>query len=97
GWGALRWIDLGPFQFQPSEFSKLAFIFAMASFLSRLVEELAIPWNFFKALGMVALPFLLIMREPDLGSALIFLPMGLVMMFVAGTPVRYIRRLLFLV
>jgi rod shape determining protein RodA len=94
GWGARRWIDLGPFQFQPSEFAKLAFIFAMASFLSRPVEELAIGWNFFKALGMVAFPFLLIMKEPDLGSALIFLPMGLVMMFVAGTPVKYIRRLL---
>ncbi|HMJ91801.1 MAG TPA: FtsW/RodA/SpoVE family cell cycle protein, partial [Candidatus Acidoferrum sp.] len=95
GWGARRWIDLGAFQFQPSEFAKLGFIFAFASFLSRPVDELRIPMNFFKALGMIALPFLLIMKEPDLGSAIIFVPMGLVMMFVAGVPVRFIRRLIF--
>ncbi len=94
GWGARRWIDLGAFQWQPSEFAKLGFIFAFASFLSRPPDELRIPMNFFKALGMIALPFLLIMKEPDLGSALIFLPMGLVMMFVAGVPARFLRRLL---
>ncbi|HXP61437.1 MAG TPA: FtsW/RodA/SpoVE family cell cycle protein, partial [Dongiaceae bacterium] len=35
GWGAMRWIDLAFFQFQPSEFAKLSFIFALAHFLSR--------------------------------------------------------------
>src|SRR6185436_16897128 len=94
GWGAQRWIDLGPFQFQPSEFAKIGFILAFANFLSRPVEELRVPMNFFKCLGMVALPFLLIMKEPDLGSALIFLPVGLVMMFVAGVPVSFLRNLL---
>jgi cell division protein FtsW (lipid II flippase) len=53
GWGALRWIDLGPFQFQPSEFAKIGFILAFSNFLSRPVEELRIPANFFKALGMI--------------------------------------------
>jgi rod shape determining protein RodA len=95
GWGARRWIDLGPFQFQPSEFAKLGFIFAFANFLSRPVEELHVPAVFFKALGMAALPFLLIMKEPDLGSALIFMPVTLMMMYVAGTPVRFLRRVLF--
>src|SRR5215469_1985167 len=68
--GARRWIDLGPFQFQPSEFAKLAFILAMAHFLSRPVEELREPLNFLKALGLMLLPFVLILIEPDLGSAL---------------------------
>ena len=94
-YGARRWFDLGFFKLQPSEFAKLAFIFAFANFLSRPVDELRVGRNFLKALGMIALPFLLIMKEPDLGSALIFLPMGLVMMFVAGVPMKYIRRLLF--
>jgi rod shape determining protein RodA len=94
GWGAMRWIDLGFFQFQPSEFAKLAFILAEAHFLSRPVEELRIPGNFFKALGLMALPFLLIMKEPDLGSALVLIPTGLLMMFVAGTPRRYLVQLL---
>ena len=91
--GARRWIDFGFFQFQPSEFAKLAFIFVQAHFLSRPLEELRLPRIFAKALGMTVLPFLLILKEPDLGSALVLLPVGLVMMFVAGVPVKYLLRL----
>ena len=84
--GARRWIDLGFFQFQPSEFAKLAFILAAAHFLSRPADELRLPVNFWKGIGLMMLPFVLILKEPDLGSALVLLPTGLVMMFVAGTP-----------
>jgi rod shape determining protein RodA len=91
--GARRWIDLGPFQFQPSEFAKLAFILAMAHFLSRPADELRLPLNFWKGIGLLLLPFALILKEPDLGSALVLLPTGLVMMFVAGTPRRYLLKL----
>jgi rod shape determining protein RodA len=93
GWGARRWIDLAFFQFQPSEFAKLAFILAQAHFLSRPVDELRAPANFARALGLMILPFLLIMKEPDLGSALVLLPTGLMMLYVAGTPRRYLVRL----
>jgi rod shape determining protein RodA len=91
--GARRWIDLGFFQFQPSEFAKLAFILTQANFLSRPVEELRIPMNFWKAIGMMVLPFILIMKEPDLGSALVLLPAGIGMMFAAGVPRRFLLRL----
>lgn len=90
--GAKRWISLGFFQLQPSEFAKIAFIFMMANFLSRPVEELRRAKVFWTALGMIALPFLLILKEPDLGSALVFFPIGLVMMFVAGVPIRYLAK-----
>ena len=90
--GARRWFDLKVFLLQPSEFAKLAFIFAFGNFLSRPVEELRAPGIFFKALGLIALPFLLIMKEPDLGSALIFIPTGLMMMLVAGVPRRFLAR-----
>lgn len=93
GWGAMRWIDLGFFQFQPSEFAKLAFILAQAHFLSRPVDELRSPAIFAKSLGLMMLPFLLIMKEPDLGSALVLLPTGLVMQYAAGTPKRYLFQL----
>jgi len=93
-WGARRWIDFGPFQAQPSEFAKLAFILAQANFLSRPPDELAIPRNFFKSLSLMVWPFLLILKEPDLGSALVILPTGLAMLFVAGAPKRYLIRLL---
>jgi rod shape determining protein RodA len=90
--GARRWIDFGPFQFQPSEFAKLAFILAMAQYLSRPAEALRQPWRFWKSLGLVLLPFVLILKEPDLGSALVLLPTGLAMLFVAGTPKRYLAQ-----
>jgi len=94
GWGAKRWIKLPFFQFQPSEFAKLAFILFMAHFLSRPMDELRSPKVFLKGLGLMTLPFVLILKEPDLGSALVFFPVGLVMMFVAGVPVRFLRRLI---
>ena len=93
GWGARRWIDLPFYQFQPSEFAKVAFVLAGANFWSRPPEELRRVEIFWKGIGMMMLPFMLIMKEPDLGSALVLLPTGLVMMLVAGTPRRYIVRL----
>ncbi|MCX8090627.1 MAG: rod shape-determining protein RodA [Verrucomicrobiae bacterium] len=93
GWGALRWIDLGPVQFQPSEFAKLAFILAAANYLSRPPEELRQARVFWTGIGLMVLPFGLILKEPDLGSALVLLPTGLAMMFVAGAPRKYLFRL----
>jgi rod shape determining protein RodA len=92
-YGARRWIDLGPFSLQPSEFAKVAFILAMGNFLSRPQDELRSVKIFWQALGMVVLPFIIIMKEPDLGSALILLPVSLTMLFVSGVPPRYINTL----
>ncbi|HEX7570543.1 MAG TPA: FtsW/RodA/SpoVE family cell cycle protein [Verrucomicrobiae bacterium] len=92
--GARRWIDLKVFQFQPSEFAKLAFILAGANFLSRPPDELRQARVFWQGIGLMMLPFVLILKEPDLGSALVLLPTGLVMMLVAGTPRRYLVKLI---
>src|ERR1044071_74564 len=92
--GARRWIDLGFFQLQPSEFAKLSFIFIQAHFLSRPIDELRRPVVFVKAVALTLLPFLLILKEPDLGSALVLLPVGLVMTYVAGVPSRFLLRLI---
>ncbi|HXT13401.1 MAG TPA: FtsW/RodA/SpoVE family cell cycle protein [Candidatus Angelobacter sp.] len=91
--GARRWFDLKVFQLQPSEFAKLAFILAQANFLSRPPDELRLPGNFWKSIGLMMLPFVLILKEPDLGSALVLIPTGLAMMFVAGTPRRFLVQL----
>jgi len=92
--GARRWIDLGVFLFQPTEFAKLAFILAGANFWSRPPDELKLPEVFWQGIGMMLLPFVLILREPDLGSALVLIPTGLVMMLVAGTPRQFLLRLI---
>ncbi|HEV2693582.1 MAG TPA: FtsW/RodA/SpoVE family cell cycle protein, partial [Verrucomicrobiae bacterium] len=57
GWGARRWIDLPFYQFQPSEFAKVAFVLAGANFLSRPPEELRQGRIFWKGIGMIMLPF----------------------------------------
>jgi len=90
--GARRWFDLGFFSLQPSEFAKLALILALANYLSRPAEELRVPVNFWRAIGMLLLPFALIAKEPDLGSAAVLLPTGFAMMLVAGVPRKYIFR-----
>ncbi len=92
--GAKRWIDFGPIQFQPSELAKLAFLFALANFLARPPGELNSPALFAKALGMALIPFLLILKQPDLGSALVFMPVAVAMMFAAGVPRRFLLRFL---
>ena len=97
GWGARRWIDFGPFQCQPSEFAKIAFIVVMAHFLSRPVEELRQPSLFWKATGMMILPFLLILKEPDLGSAIVLVPVWFAMLLVAVVPQRFLVRLVVVV
>ena len=91
--GATRWINLGPFPCQPSEFAKLAFIVVMAHFLSRPMEELRQPNIFWKATGMMLLPFLLILKEPDLGSAIVLVPTWFAMLLVAGVPHKFLVRL----
>ncbi|MEW6161050.1 MAG: FtsW/RodA/SpoVE family cell cycle protein, partial [Verrucomicrobiota bacterium] len=77
----------------PSELAKISLILVLANFLSRPVDELRLPGVFFKALGLTLLPFILILKEPDLGSALVMMPICLVMMFVAGVPMVFLKRL----
>jgi rod shape determining protein RodA len=92
--GARRWIDLGLFQFQPSEFAKLALILALAHYVSRPLDELHRPRVLWTAIGMTVLPFVLILKEPDLGSAIVLLPVCFAMLYVAGAPRRFLVRLL---
>ena len=92
--GARRWFDLGPADFQPSEMAKVTFILAMAQFLSRPRGELNDPKVLFRGICIALLPFGLILLEPDLGSSLMILPAGLAMMYIAGAPARFIRKLI---
>jgi len=81
--GARRWIRLGPVGLQPSEFAKIAFVVALARYLMyrqnyRTLTGLLLP------LALTLVPVVLILREPDLGTALVFLPVMFVMLFAAG-------------
>ncbi len=89
---AHRWIRVGSLGLQPSEFAKGAFVLALSRYLMyrenyRRLRGLFLP------LLITLVPVLLILREPDLGTALVFFPVFFVMLFVAGAR----RRDLFLV
>jgi cell division protein FtsW len=97
--GARRWLDLGPIAVQPSEGAKLFLCVWAASYLARsrvppprTARELARP------LGLVAaLSFVLILLEPDLGTAVAILVMLAGMLLVAGTPVSLLVRVFLVV
>lgn len=83
GKGGQRWIDLYLIQLQPSELMKIALVLALA----RYIHSQRLPLSFTKLfipLGLILVPVILVLRQPDLGTAMIFLLTGGVMFFIAG-------------
>ena len=81
--GATRWIDLGFFQFQPSELAKLALIFSLARFLADYYEQMDQLKYLLISLVYVLLPMSFVLAQPDLGTALVMLVVWLVMVLSA--------------
>ena len=87
--GARSWIGIGDFGVQPSEFGKIVFIVFLAKYLSESRTE--IPFKrFVIAVLIFGFPALLILAQPDLGTASVYIPIFLVMCFMAEIPLRYI-------
>jgi rod shape determining protein RodA len=93
--GSRRWIDIGPFQFQPSEFGKLFFILAIAGFLVERHRQIWRLRTVFGAVGIGAAPVVLVFFQPDLGTALVYASALAAVLFVAG--VRWLHLALLLV
>jgi rod shape determining protein RodA len=88
--GAIRWIGAGSLSFQPSELMKLALVGALARYYFRLpAEEVGSLRGVLLPLAMIAVPVVLTLLQPDLGSALLFAVLGLSLMFLAGVPLAY--------
>jgi rod shape determining protein RodA len=87
-YGANRWFSIGGFMVQPSEFGKLAVMITLAAWLSDPSTDIDELPTFFKAFVLVGLPFLLIVIEPDLGTAMVLLPVIVIMLFCSGIPLR---------
>jgi rod shape determining protein RodA len=95
-YGARRWLDLhvAGIRIQPAEIAKLATILVLGQYLSRPELDRTRWRTLFVVLGIVAAPMLLIMKEPDLGTSLVLVPIALAMIFVAGFPGRRLIALL---
>jgi rod shape determining protein RodA len=82
--GSKRWIDIGPFQFQPSEFGKLLFVLALAGFLADRARRLGDTRVVLQAIGLALVPIVLVFKQPDLGTALVYGTALTACLFVAG-------------
>ena len=85
GMGAQRWIDLGMFQLQPSELMKIALVLVLARYFHGIaLEDIGRPVCLIVPLLIVAAPVVLVLRQPDLGTAMMLLMAGGVVFFLAG-------------
>jgi rod shape determining protein RodA len=86
--GAQRWIQLGPITLQPSEFSKLIMIISLAAILEDKVGKLNNLHDLIPVALYVGLPFLLVLKQPDLGTSLVFMAIFVGMIFACGVNLR---------
>ncbi len=86
--GSRRWIDLGVFNLQPSEFAKMAVALVLAKLFGESRRGAITPTDVLIGGALTAVPLLIVARQPDLGTAVTMLPVLLVIAFVAGMPMR---------
>jgi rod shape determining protein RodA len=88
--GSTRWINVGFFTFQPSEFGKLLCILGIAGFVAERARSANEVSTTLRALGLGAIPVGLVFIQPDLGTALVYLAALAAMLFVCGTPWKHL-------
>ncbi|MGH7740025.1 MAG: rod shape-determining protein RodA [bacterium] len=94
--GAQRWIRLGILSFQPSELAKFSLILFLARYIGGRTVELFYLRRLIFLLAALGVPLLLILKQPDLGSALLLVPVSLILMYVGGVQLRWLLWILML-
>jgi rod shape determining protein RodA len=82
--GSKRWLEIGPFQFQPSEFGKILLVIALAGFLVERASRITDLPTVLAAVGLAAIPALLVFLQPDLGTAMVYAAALAACLFIAG-------------
>lgn len=88
--GSQRWFQLGPIQLQPSEFAAIAIILAIAAYLQAHQEEEMDANKLLKILLLAGVPMLLVVKQPDIGTALVMGFVLLTMLVMARVPLRWL-------
>ena len=88
--GSRRWIDLGFFNLQPSEFAKATLALVLAKFFGESRRGALTQVDLVIAGAITAVPLLIIARQPDLGTAVTLIPVAFAIAFVAGMPMRIV-------
>ncbi len=88
--GARRWISLGAFNLQPSELAKITLVLALSLYIGRRKRDVTKIGFLFGAFFLVLPAFFLILIEPDLGGALLLIPITLTMLFMAGAKIKHL-------
>ncbi|MGE5432026.1 MAG: rod shape-determining protein RodA [Syntrophomonadaceae bacterium] len=83
-YGQRCWIDIGPFSMQPSEFAKVGTILFLSMFLSREKTNIESIWSIIAGFAIGFIPVILILAEPDMGTALVFMSVTVVLVFWKG-------------
>jgi rod shape determining protein RodA len=83
--GSQRWLDIGSFRFQPSEFGKLMLVLALAGLIADRGKRIAEGRTVLAVVGLAAVPFALVFEQPDIGSSLVYAGALAGVLFVAGT------------
>lgn len=90
GMGAQRWIELGPIRLQPSELMKIALVMLLAAYYDWLdVSKVSRPLWVAIPVALILLPTVLVLKQPDLGTAILLLAGGGLVMFCAGVSLWY--------
>jgi rod shape determining protein RodA len=87
---AYSWIRIGGFGFEPTEYAKLAYILGLAWFLTLREDSIHHIWTVLMAVGLTLVPFVLILKQPALGSAAVFFPICFCMLFAAGARLHHL-------
>ena len=84
-----RWLDIGFFRFQPSEFGKLLFVLFLAAFLADRAKRIGESRTVLETIGLGLVPILLVFVQPDIGTAMVYTAALAAVLFVAG--VRWVH------
>lgn len=88
--GAQRWFSIGGFAFQPSEFIKLSLVLVLSNYAASKKDSMRYLGSLIVPIILLGIPFVLVLLQPDLGTALLLLPIFFAIMVISGARLKYL-------